>query len=99
MTVYNGYYYERHCYLPLFIFEGLSGQRVLAALQPDQSPTGAENAAILRRVLKQLRAAWPETHILLRGDSAFASEVARVELAEPGMIGATKPRARVASGG
>lgn len=28
---------------------------------------------ILKRVLKRLRAAWPETHIILRGDSHFAN--------------------------
>jgi hypothetical protein len=83
LAFYHGYY-EHHCYLPLFIFEGLSGQLVLAALRPGQSPTGADNAAILRRVLKRLRAAWPETHILLRGDSAFASpELMALALDDP----------------
>jgi hypothetical protein len=102
LAFYHGYY-EHHCYLPLFIFEALSGQLVLAALRPGQSPTGAENAAILRRVLKRLRAAWPETHILLRGDSAFASpELMALTLDDPrldflfGLAGnaALTPRAR-----
>ncbi len=71
LAFYHGYY-EHHCYLPLFIFEALSGRLVLAALRPGKSPTGAENAAILKRVLRRLRGAWPDTHILVRGDSAFA---------------------------
>lgn len=66
-------YYGYHCYLPLFIFEGLSGKLVTAVLRPGRRPTGAENAMILKRVLKRLRAAWPETHIILRGDSHFAN--------------------------
>jgi hypothetical protein len=66
-------HYGGYCYLPLLIFEGLSGRLVTAALRPGKRPTGAENAAIVKRVLKRLRAAWPATHIILRGDSHFAN--------------------------
>jgi hypothetical protein len=72
LIIYNGYY-RSHCYLPLFLFEGLSGQFVTAALRPGQRPTGAENAMIVKRVMKRLRAAWPDTHIILRGDGHFAN--------------------------
>jgi len=60
-------HYGSHCYLPLFIFEGVSGKLVTAALRPGQRPTGAENAAIVQRVLKRRRAAWPQTHSVPRG--------------------------------
>jgi hypothetical protein len=43
----------------------LSGQFITAALRPGQRPTGAENAAIVQRVLKRLRAAWHETRCAL----------------------------------
>ena len=43
------------CYLPLFIFEGLSGAFVTAVLRPGKRPTGAENAMILKRVLQLIR--------------------------------------------
>ncbi len=66
------HYYGHHCYLPLFLFEGLSGRFITAALRPGKRPTGAENAAIVKRVLRQLRRHWPETRILLRGDAHFA---------------------------
>lgn len=65
--------YQHHCYLPLLLFEGLSGKFITAALRPGKRPTGAENAMILKRVLQRLRAAWPETHIVLRGDGHFAN--------------------------
>ena len=71
-SFYN-HYYRHHCYLPLFLFEGLSGQFITAALRPGQRPTGAENAMIVSRVIKRLRAAWPQTRILLRGDAHFAN--------------------------
>jgi hypothetical protein len=73
-----------HCYLPLFLFEGLSGNFITAARRPGKRPTGAENAMIIKRVLKRLRAAWPETHIILRGDGHFSNpELMQLALADP----------------
>ena len=69
---YN-HYYQNHCYLPLFIFEGTSHALVMAALRPGTRPTGAEHAMILVRLLSYLRRHWPHTHILVRGDSHFAT--------------------------
>ena len=72
LTFYN-HYYGNHCYLPLFLFEGLSGKLITAVLRPGKRPTGKENAAIIKRVLHLLRQAWPRTHILLRGDGHFSN--------------------------
>src|SRR5262249_7300177 len=69
---YN-HHYQNHCYLPLFIFEGTSQALVTAYLRPGTRPTGAENAMILVRLLAYLRRHWPHTHILVRGDSHFAT--------------------------
>lgn len=83
LSFYN-HHYRSHCYLPLFLFEGISGKFITAALRPGKRPKGAENAMILKRVLKRLRAAWPETHIVLRGDGHFANpELMRLALADP----------------
>ena len=71
--IFYNHHYGSHCYLPLFIFEGLSGKLVTAALRPGKRPTGAENAAIVKRVLKRLRAVWPNTRIILRGDGHFSN--------------------------
>jgi len=71
-TFYN-HYYQSYCYLPLFIFEGTSHALVTAYLRPGIRPTGAENAMILVRLLSYLRRHWPYTHILVRGDSHFAT--------------------------
>ena len=72
LAFYN-HYYQNYCYLPLLIFEGLSGALVTACLRPGTRPTGAENAMILVRLLAFLRRHWPRTHILVRGDSHFAT--------------------------
>lgn len=69
---YN-HHYQSYCYLPLFIFEGTSHALVTACLRPGKRPTGAENAMILVRLLSYLRRHWPQTHILVRGDSHFAT--------------------------
>ena len=82
---YN-HYYRSHCYLPFFIFEGRSGRLVTAVLRPGKRPTGAENASLLKRVLRRLRAAWPETRIILRGDSHFANpEVMQLRQEDPAL--------------
>src|SRR5256714_3401232 len=69
---YN-HYYQNYCYLPLMIFEGISGALVTACRRHGTRPTGAENAMILVRLLAFLRRHWPRTHILVRGDSHFAT--------------------------
>jgi hypothetical protein len=69
---YN-HHYQNHGYLPLFIFEGTSHALVAAYLRPGTRPTGAENAMIVVRLLSYLRRHWPHTHILVRGDSHFAT--------------------------
>ena len=50
------HHYRSTCYLPLMIFEGLSGALVTAVLRHGKGATGAENAMILKRVLTRLRA-------------------------------------------
>ena len=69
---YNNYS-QNHCYLPLFIFEGTSHALVTACLRPGKRPTGAENAMIFVRLLASLRRHWPQTPILVRGDSHCAT--------------------------
>ena len=45
----------------------------MACLRPGKRPTGAEHAMLLTRLLASLRPQWPETHLLVRGDSHFAT--------------------------
>jgi len=72
LAFYNQHY-RSTCYLPLFIFDGLSGALVTAVLRPGKRPTGAENAMIFGRVLKLIRQHFPDTHILVRGDGHFSN--------------------------
>ncbi|MDO8753244.1 MAG: IS1380 family transposase [Anaerolineales bacterium] len=72
LAFYN-HHYKSTCYLPLMIFEGVSGALVAAVLRSGRRPTGAENAMILKRVLKRIRAHFPDTQILVRGDGHFST--------------------------
>jgi len=72
LSFYN-HHYQKHCYMPLTIFDGLSGKLITAILRPGKPPSGKENAMIMKRVLTRIRQQWPDTHIILRGDGHFSN--------------------------
>ena len=72
LALFNNYY-GHYGYLPLTVFEGLSGKLIGAFLRPGKRPTGAENAMIMRRIIQLIRARWSSTHIVLRGDGHFSN--------------------------
>src|SRR5258707_2946469 len=62
-------YYDSYCYLPLFIF---CGEHVLCArLRPSNHDAYAGSLVEIQRIVKQIRGAWPEVKIILRGDCGF----------------------------
>jgi Transposase DDE domain group 1 len=62
-------YYDNYCYLPLYIF---CGEQVLCArLREANHDAAFGSLAEIQRIVTQLRAAWPEVKIILRGDSGF----------------------------
>jgi hypothetical protein len=62
-------YYDSYCYLPLYIFCG--DQILCARLRQSNSDAAAGTLAEVQRIVQQIRAAWPEVKITLRGDSGF----------------------------
>jgi len=72
MSLFNGYH-DEYCYMPLYIFEGQTGNLVTSILRPGKRPNGKEIRSIFKRVIKRIRAAWPNVGILVRGDSHFAT--------------------------
>jgi Transposase DDE domain group 1 len=65
-------YYGHYCYLPLYIFCGdfLLGAR----LRPSNIDASSGAREELERIVKQIRQAWPEVKITLRGDAGFCRE-------------------------
>jgi hypothetical protein len=62
-------YYDSYCYLPLYIF---CGEHVVCArLRQSNTDASAGSLAEIERIVGQIRAAWPEVKIILRGDSGF----------------------------
>jgi hypothetical protein len=62
-------YYDSYCYLPLYIF---CGEHVLCArLRESNHDAAFGSLQEIRRIVKQIRAAWPDVKIILRGDSGF----------------------------
>jgi hypothetical protein len=72
LALFNGYY-DCRCYLPLHVYEGLSGKLITSILRPGKRPTGKQVVAILKRIVKPIRASWPDTIIVFRGDGHFCS--------------------------
>src|SRR5256886_3979767 len=67
---YDGYY-GGYCFMPLHLYEGLSG-RLITTIFKAKRFTGAQILAVLTRLVKRLRHAWPHTLLIFRGDSHFA---------------------------
>ncbi len=65
-------YYGHYCYLPLYIF---CGEFLLCArLRPSNIDAAAGCVEELERIVSQIRSAWPEVKIVIRGDSGFGRE-------------------------
>jgi hypothetical protein len=67
---YDGYY-GGYCFLPLHLYEGLSG-RLITTIFKAKRFTGTQMLSVLKRLVKRLRQAWPDTLVIFRGDSHFA---------------------------
>jgi hypothetical protein len=72
MALFNAFY-DEYCYLPIHIYEGKSGKLVTTVLRPGKRPSGAEVVAILKRVVRKIRRAWPGVEILLRADAHYTA--------------------------
>src|SRR2546430_12053669 len=65
-------YYGHYCYLPLYVF---CGDHVLCArLRPSNIDASAGSLEEVQRIVRQIRARWPKTRIILRADSGFCRE-------------------------
>ncbi len=71
-SLFNTYYGD-YCYMPLHIYEGLSGKLITTILKPGRRSKSVDVFSILKRLISYLQARWPKTLIILRGDSHFCS--------------------------
>ncbi|MBN2308762.1 MAG: IS1380 family transposase [Candidatus Hydrogenedentes bacterium] len=65
-------YYRSYCYLPLYV---TCGDHLLVAKLRTADRDGADGSTeVLAFLVERLRARWPETRIIVRGDSGFARD-------------------------
>ena len=65
-------YYRSYCYLPLYIF---CGEHLLCARLREANQDGAAGTVEeLERIIKRIRVRWPQTRMIVRGDSGFCRE-------------------------
>jgi len=72
LSLFN-HYYDEHCYMPLHIYEGLSGKLITTILKPGRRSKQAETGNLLIKIIKYLGQRWANTTIIVRGDSHFTS--------------------------
>src|SRR6201989_297640 len=62
-------YYDHYCYLPLYVFCG--DELLVAYLRPSNIDASKHSRAVLKLLVRRLRAAWPAVKVTIRGDSGF----------------------------
>jgi len=71
LSFFHGYY-EEHMYHPLLVFDGRTGFPLAAVLRPGNAHAAHGALAVLKRLIKKLKRAYPEALILFRADAGFA---------------------------
>jgi hypothetical protein len=71
LRLFNAHY-DEYGFQPIVVFDG-DGRPVCAVLRPACRPSGHQIAKWLRRLIDNIRAHWPHTEILLRGDSHYCT--------------------------
>lgn len=70
-TAYHGHF-RQYMYHPLLIFDGDTGHLITAVLRPGTAHASHGVVPILKRVVRSLRARWPDVTLELRADAGFA---------------------------
>src|SRR4051794_327464 len=64
-------HYGGYCFLPIHVYEAITGKPVAVILRPGKTPDGAEVTLVLRHVIRAIRKRWPRVDILVRGDGHY----------------------------
>jgi len=73
LALFNTYYGD-HCYMPLHIYEGITGKLIAAILKPGRRSKSINVFSLMRKLIVYLHKHWPNTLIILRGDGHFCSK-------------------------
>lgn len=68
LALFNAYE-DEYCFMPFHVYEGQSGKLIASVLRAGKTPTAKEILSVLKRIVRRVRAAWPEVKIVFRADS------------------------------
>lgn len=71
LTFFHGYY-DQYMYHPVVIYDADTGELITAALRAGNRHASYGVISVLRRIVPQLKKAFPKTEIIIRGDAGFA---------------------------
>jgi hypothetical protein len=71
-VAYHGYF-KQHMLHPLLVFDGETGQLITAVLRPGTAHASTGALAVLKRLVRRIRACFPAVAIEVRADSGFAA--------------------------
>lgn len=71
LSLFHGYF-GQYMYHPLLIFDRITGFPMAVILRPGNSYASHGAKAVLQRLIKKLKKAYPKSTILLRADGGFA---------------------------
>jgi len=74
MALFNAFE-DEYCFMPFHLYDGLSGKLITTVLRPGKPPSAHEILSVIRRVVKRLHNAFPETRLIFRGDSHHTKPV------------------------
>lgn len=71
LTFFHGYY-DQYMYHPLLVYDADTGEMITAVLRAGNRHASYGVVAILKRIVAKLKAVFPNTEIIIRGDAGFA---------------------------
>lgn len=71
LTFFHGYY-DQYMYHPVVMYDADTGELITAALRAGNRHASYGVISVLKRIVPQLKKAFPETEIIIRGDAGFA---------------------------
>jgi Transposase DDE domain group 1 len=70
LSLFNTHHGER-CFLPIHVYDTATARPVAVLLRSGKTPSGREVRGHIRRIVRRIRAHWPDTKLTIRGDSHY----------------------------
>jgi hypothetical protein len=67
MSMFNKYE-DEYCLMPFHVYEGNTGREIATVIRPGKTPTAGEIIALLKRIVKKVKARFPKTMLVFRAD-------------------------------